>query len=118
MFRVTLTACVEGNPLKAWRGTTGEDDTEHIPDDVWEDQDRPFDTLDDAKAFIRGLHPQTSTHVKLWSDDDLIFDQDADVDHLEDAAPGTIPPHLVDSGFVTDDDVIEAPPLVARQETP
>lgn len=115
MFTVTLTGCVAGNPLKAWKGTTGEDDLEHVPDDVWEDQTHDFADLDAAKDFIRGLHPDTSTHVLLLADGVVIFDQDAGADHLDDAASGVTMPHLVDSGGGSEDAVPDAPPLLASQ---
>lgn len=115
MFTVTMIACVEGNPTKAWSGTTGEDDTEHVPDDVWEDQTHEFDSLDAAKDFIRGLHTQVTTHVKLYADGELIFDRDAGSDHLDDAAPGVPMPHEVDSGSGVRDQVVEDLPVMPRQ---
>lgn len=114
-YEVKLVACVEGNPTKAWSGTTGEHDTEHVPDDVWEDQTHTFDDLDAAKAFVRGLHPQVTTHVKLYADDELIFDQDAGADHLDDAAPGVAMPHTVDSGSGARGQVVEDLPVMPRQ---
>ena len=106
-YRVTLTACTAGNPLKAWRGGTD-------PDDVWEDQSRDFADLDAAKEFIRGLPEQTTTHVKLYADDELIFEQDADNDHLDTADAGVPMPHTVTSVNALDanDDIPEAPPLL------
>lgn len=65
MFKVTLTACIAGDPRKAWNGTTGETDTEHVPDDVWQDQSHDFDTLETAVEWIRGLDPRVTTHVVL-----------------------------------------------------
>src|SRR5215471_14519537 len=87
-FQVTGVFCVEGNPTKAWAGTTGEDDEEHVPDDVWEDQVHEFDNIDEAKSFIRGLHPQLTTHVQLEQDGEILCAMDAEGDHLDDAAPG------------------------------
>lgn len=119
-FRVTLVACVAGNPLKAWRGGTD-------PDDVWEDQTHLFADLDAAKAFIRGLPAETTTHVVLEAaigDGDAavwtpIFVQDADAAHL-DAANIDVPmPHTVDAGGPPEDDEVpEAPPLMAAQGDP
>lgn len=101
-YRVTGEFCVEGNPTKAWIGTTGEDDTEHVPDDVWQAQTHEFDDLDAAKEFVRGLHPQMSTHVAIESSEDgaeweMIFYQDSDADHLDDAAPGVPLPSAIDA---------------------
>lgn len=101
-YRVTGEFCVEGNPTKAWIGTTGEDDTEHVPDDVWQEQVHDFAGLDEAKDFIRGLHAQMSTHVALLASEDgveweTIFVQDSDADHLDDAAPGVPLPSSVDA---------------------
>lgn len=108
-FRVTLVACVDGNPLKAWRGDSD-------PDDVWEEQTYTFGDLETAKSFLRGLPEQTTTHVKLLVDGEPIFDQDAGADHLDAAEPGVPMPHTVDSDVATDDDEIaDAPPLVASQ---
>lgn len=88
-YQVTGVFCVEGNPTKAWNGTTGEDDDEHVPDDVWEEQFHDFDDLEAAKDFIRELHPQMSTHVALVTDDgEILVEMDAEGDHLDDAAPG------------------------------
>jgi hypothetical protein len=88
-YQVTGVFCVEGNPTKAWAGTTGDDDTEHVPDDVWEEQVHDFEDIDEAKDFIRGLHPQMSTHVVLQTDDgEVLVEMDAEGDHLDDAAPG------------------------------
>lgn len=116
MYQVTLTACTAGNPLQAWKGTTGEDDTEHVPNDVWEDLSFDFDDLDEAKAYVESLDPQMTTHVKIFSDDEQIHDQDASGDHLADAAPGVAMPHTVDTG--TDDDVVpEAPPAFSPPES-
>lgn len=127
MFRVTMVACVAGNPLKAWRG-----DSE--PNDVWEDQSHPFDDLDAAKDFVRTLPEQTTTHVRIESDhglepDDVvsqvledgwvvIFDQDASGDHLDAAAPDVPMPHRIDSVVLTDidDEEPEAPPLLPSQQ--
>lgn len=80
-FRVTLTACVAGNPLKAWFGTTGKDDKEHVPDDVWEDQEFSFATLEEAKLYIQDLPELTTTHVVLSVQEDggtwvTIFEKD------------------------------------------
>lgn len=94
-YRVTLTACVAGNPLKAWFGTTGPDDTEHVPNDVWQDFDLPFDDLDAAKGFIRGLHPDTSTHVVLYGTGDdgeqVLYRQDSGHDDLDEAGVDVVP---------------------------
>lgn len=110
MYTVTLDACVAGNPLKAWRGGTD-------PDDVWEVQSHNFDDLDAAKDFIRQLPEQTTTHVQLFADGGLIFDQDADADHLHDADAGVDMPHTVTSVNLLDrdDEVPEAPPLMNAQ---
>lgn len=132
-FRVNLDACVAGNPLKAWKvklpdGETTDDELapdREPPDDVWEAQTYPFTDLDAAKTFIRGLPEQTTTHVVLehLQDDDtweLIFNQDANGDHLDDAAPGVTPPYLIDSPLPFDDEINNevppAPPVLAPQE--
>jgi hypothetical protein len=92
-FQVTGVFCVEGNPTKAWAGTTGEDDDEHVPDDVWEDQVHEFDTLDGAKRFVQGLEPQMSTHITIVGEDgEVLIEMDAEGDHLDDAAPGVMRP--------------------------
>ncbi len=92
-FRVTGEFCIAGNPTKAWLGTTGEDDTEHVPDDVWQEQSHTFGTLDEAKDFIRGLNPTMSTHIALLdADGTTLVYMDSDADHLDEAAPGVIPP--------------------------
>lgn len=112
---VELEACVAGNPTKAWNGTTGEDDTVHVPDDVWESQTWPFDTLDAAKAYVRGLHPQITTHVRIVVDGEVVFDQDAGADHLDDAEPGVPMPHNVDSGSGVPTNVVEDLPVMPKQ---
>lgn len=110
-FTVTLTGCVAGNPLKAWRGSTGEADTEHVPDDVWQDLAPTFDTIDEAKGYILDLHFQTSTHVVLLDiDGSVLYNQDAG-DPLDVAASGVVPPSLIPPPL-SDDDVPPAPPLV------
>lgn len=92
-YSVTGTFCVEGNPTQAWSGTEGEDDTTHVPNDVWEDQTHDFgDDVEGAKDFIRGLEPQMTTHVALEADGEVICYMDSDADHLDDAAVGVIPP--------------------------
>lgn len=113
-FRVTLVACIAGNPRKAWRGGTE-------PDDVWEDQAHDFDDLGEAKSFVGSLPAETTTHVVLWHQADgtewtAIFDQDAGNDHLWDAAPGVPMPHTVDAGGPVDDEAIaKAPRLMPAQ---
>lgn len=108
-FRVDLIALVAGNPNKAWREGTE-------PDDVWEDQSHSFTSLEDAKDFIRSLPEAGTTHVKLFADDEQIFEQDAGADHLDDAAPGVEMPHTVDFGGPVDDSiVVEGPPLMPSQ---
>lgn len=146
-FRVTLTACVAGNQHKAWKRRLDEPrldeagqpinaaDTSQpdrapdreVPDDVWEEQTHEFDTLEAAKLFIRGLPEQTTTHVVLEylepgaeGEDGTyvpIFIQDASGDHLDDAAPGVTPPHLVDSELPFEglDDIPDAPPVLPSQ---
>ncbi len=98
-FRVTLIALTAGNPLKAWRD--GQE-----PDDVWEDQEYPFDDLDAAKDFIRSVTGDSTTHVKLFAGDELIYDQDAAAYELPDAAPGVVMAHTVDFGGPVDDSVV------------
>lgn len=112
-YRVTLTACVSGNPLKAWR-----DGTE--PDDVWQDQTHDFGGLDAAKAFIRGLHPDTSTHVVLESSEDNaawtpIYVQDFGEDDLDTAGPGEVPPSQAPPVPDAVDEIPAAPPLLPAQ---
>lgn len=116
MVRVELEACVAGNPLKAWKGTTGEDDTEHVPDDVWEHQSHEFDDLEEAKEFVLELPEQTTTHVTIFSEDEegefLLWEQDRDgdaLDSLEDTRPVEEVPD--DPNFVP-----EAPPLMEAQK--
>lgn len=135
-FRVTLEACVAGNPHKAWKkrlpaGELRDDEfapDREPPDDVWEQQTHDFTDLDDAKAFILGLPEETTTHVELeylapadepgadsvW---ETLFVQDAGADHLEDAAPGVVPPHLIDSALPFEglDEIAEAPPVLPSQ---
>lgn len=117
-IRVEMEACTAGNPLKAWKGTEGEHDTEHVPDDVWETKVYDFgDDLEAAKAYIRVLDAPLTTHVKLYADDALIFDQDAGADHLDDAAPDVEMPHTIDAGGPVEETVGEvgafAPPDAA-----
>ncbi len=63
--RVTLDACVEGNPRKGWRD--GEE-----PNDVWEAKVYDFADLDAAKAAVGALPDDDSmtTHVAIWATDD------------------------------------------------
>jgi hypothetical protein len=112
MYRVSLTACTAGNPHQAWRGTTGEDDTEHVPNDVWEDVAFDFADLDAAKAYVASLDPDMTTHVEISEvGGEVFFMQDADADHLDDAAPDVVMPHTIDAGGPVDDSVIpEEPP--------
>lgn len=101
MITVTLTACTSGNPLKGWSGTPDPETglLPEAPDDVWEDVSYDFgDDLDAAKEYVRGLHPQMVTHVKMLADGVVFFDQDAGADHLDDAAPDVVMPHTVDFG--------------------
>lgn len=118
-FTVELVACISGNPLKAWHGTTGDDDKVHVPDDEWQDQSHDFDDLDAAKSFIEGLPEQTTTHVVLVhhgdDGDEVLYRQDAGHDDLEAAAPGVVP--WSEQPVVTeqDDEVPDAPPLLPRQ---
>lgn len=90
MFEVNLIALTEGNPLKAWAGSTGPDDTEHVPDDVWQDQTHQFGTLEDAKAFVAGLHPDATTHVELSDESGVLYRQDAG-DDLDAVEAGVVP---------------------------
>jgi hypothetical protein len=80
VVKVNLVALVAGNPRKGWRGGTP-------PDDVWEDQAHTFDTLDAAKTFVAGLHPEATTHVTIYSADAdgefLLWEQDRDADALD-----------------------------------
>lgn len=126
MYRVTMEACIAGNPHKAWRvrlpaGEYRVDDPlapdREPPDDVWEDQSHDFDTIDAARDFIRGLPAETTTHVKLYADDELIYVQDADAEHLDHADAGVAMPHTITSANPLDEDdtVPDAPPLVAPQ---
>lgn len=131
-FRVTLVACVAGNPHKAWHSRLPADAPRNDdplapdrepPDDVWEDQTHDFGAdLDSAKAFIRTLPEATTTHVVLEHSADggdwaPIFVQDADSDHLDNAGPGVDMPHTIDSPlpFEDDSEFPEAPPLMPSQ---
>lgn len=142
-FRVTMVACVAGNPHKAWKvklpADQHRDDPDdlapdrELPDDVWEVQSHPFDTLDAAKQFVRILPEQTTTHVRIESDhavepddtdavvlDDgwvVIYDQDASLEHLDAAAPGVPMPHAITSPlpFDGDDEIADAPPVMPSQ---
>jgi len=113
-YTVTYTGCTAGNPLQAWHGTTSTDtveDTEHVPNDVWTDLSYDFpDDLDGAKAYVRGLPAQTTTHVQILADGTLIYDKDAAADELDDAAAGWTMPHTVDRGGPVDQSVIPPPP--------
>lgn len=149
MYRVTMEACVEGNPLKAWKTRLPEeerrvdgdgnpldpDDTapdREQPDDVWERQSHDFGSdLEAAKDFVRALPVETTTHVRIESghgvepgtdavitDDGwvVIFDQDADGDHLDAAGVDVAMPHRIDSKLPdVDESVPDAPALVSRQ---
>lgn len=125
MYRVTMEACIAGNPHKAWRvrlpaGETNDDalaPDREPPDDVWEKQEHSFDSIDAARDFIRGLPAETTTHVELYADDELIYVQDADADHLDNADAGVEMPHTITSANPLDEDdtVPDAPPLVAPQ---
>lgn len=126
-YRVTLDACVAGNPLKAWkvRLPAGQpldldpNDTapdREPPDDVWEAQTHDFAELDAAKAFIRSLPEPTTTHVRLFADGTLIFDQDADAEHLDAAGDDVLLPHLVDSALPDEpEEIPEAPAVLPSQ---
>jgi hypothetical protein len=109
-YSVTLTALVGGNPLKAWR-----DGSE--PDDVWEDQRHEFgDDLEAAKAFIRGLHPDASTHVVLLADETPIYVQDFGEDDLDTAGPDVVAPSQLPAVPPDVEDVTpEAPPAMPAQ---
>ena len=115
MFKVTLVACIEGNPFKAWHGSTGEDDTEHVPNDVWQDQSHDYADLAAAKEFIQGLHSEVTTHALLWDEDGetVLYNKDAG-DDLEAADSGVVPASLApleDTSVV----VPEAPTLMEAQ---
>lgn len=114
-YRVEYVGCVAGNPLQAWRGTTGETDTVHVPNDVWEDLSQDFgEDLDAAKAWIEAQHGQITTHIVLYHDDELLYNHDAG-DDLAAAEPGHVPLSLDEPK--TDEDVIEeVPPLHASQK--
>lgn len=121
-LRVTLEACVDGNPLKAWRDGTD-------PDDVWEPQTHDFDQLAAARSFIVGLHPQTSTHVELHvidgADTLVVYRQDAGDDltaveqllgNLDDVDLEQVKALLErEEAPLADAAVPAPPPLVARQ---
>lgn len=130
MFRVTMDACVAGNPLRAWKvrlpdGERRDDELapdREPPNDVWESQTHEFATLTEAKVFIRELPEATTTHVRLQHETDdegwvTTFDQDADGDHLDAAGPDVDMPHTVDSRlpFMEGDEIPDAPPLVPSQ---
>lgn len=107
MFVVTLTACVAGNPLKAWRGGTD-------PDDEWQDQRHEFDELADAKAFVGELHPDVTTHVELLGPDgEVLYRKDAG-DDLDAAEPG-VEPQSSETEKVTVETVPAAPPVMEAQ---
>ncbi len=133
MFRVTMEACVAGNPLKAWKVRLPEeerridgdgqpldpDDTapdREQPDDEWELQQHDFADLEAAKDFVRGLPVETTTHVRIEADGVVIFDQDADGDHLDAAGVDVEMPHTIDSRLPdVEETVPDAPPLVSSQ---
>lgn len=116
MYRVTLDALVEGNPLVAWAGSEGPDDTEHVPNDVWEAQTHDFADLDDAKAFIRSLHPEASTHVVLADESGTPFYvQDFGHDDLDAAHPDVVPPSQTPPVQPDEPPVIPDVPVMARQ---
>jgi len=110
--RVTLTACVAGNPLKAWRDGTD-------PDDVWQDQSHDFDDVEAAKAFVRGLHPDTTTHVVLYGTDDdgehVLYRKDHGEDDLDAAGVGVVPPSEQPPVPDDVDETPPAPPLMPAQ---
>lgn len=124
-YRVTMDACVAGNPGKAWRvklpaGETNPDPLaadREAPDDVWEYQEHAFDSIDEARAYVRSLPAETTTHVQIWADDELIYVQDADADWLDSADAGVPPRHTITSRnpLDEDDEVPPAPPLVPAQ---
>lgn len=127
-FTVTLDACVEGNQHNAWnrRLPDGEtSDYEHAPDrvppdDVWEAQVHGFDELDAAKDFVRSLPEDITTHVKLLAGDVVIYDQDADAEHLDAAGVDVEMPHTIDSALP--DEPVEipesSPPMPRQNPTP
>ena len=103
-LRVTLIACVAGNPLKAWRGGTP-------PNDVWEPKEVEFVDLVDAQTFVEGLPTETTTHVEIQVAEDTgwrtIFNQDAG----DDLALTTLDPPPPEVEPVPDDEIPAAPPL-------
>lgn len=117
-----MTACVAGNPLKAWAGGTE-------PDDEWEDQTHEFDDLEAAKAFITGLHHQTTTHVVLEHQDETtgewytVFNKDggtndigepAELDQVRTSTADERQALLAAAEPVNEIEV-EAPPTMPRQ---
>lgn len=119
MFQVKMIALVAGNPHKAWRGSTGLDDTEHVPDDVWEDQVYEFGSLDEAKSFVAGLPAESTTHVEIFDESGMmLFHQDGG-DVLDDVEEGTESPWKVGSSATEDAEeaVPEAPPVMPSQQS-
>lgn len=117
MFRVELTACVAGNPYKAWKGSTGPDDTVHVPDDVWEDQSHAFATVEEAVSFVRGLPEPTTTHVQIVDDAGLVlFHQDGgdDLDTVTADTESVWMTAVQDTGPV-EAKIPDAPPLMPSQ---
>lgn len=88
MFHVTMTALIAGDPRKAWHGSTGPDDVGHVPDDVWQDQDHPFDALADAIAFVGTLPEPSTTHVNITDDAGLVLYHQDGGDDLDATAEG------------------------------
>lgn len=124
-YRVTMEACVAGNPHKAWKvrlpaGETNDDPLapdREPPDDVWEEQTYEFGDVAAARDFIRQLPAESTTHVRMYADGELIYDQDADADWLDEADAGVEMRHTITSRNPLDDEdeIADAPPLVAKQ---
>jgi hypothetical protein len=103
MYKVTGEFCIEGNPTIAWSRVAPEPDENGLeqrlpPNDVWQAQVHEFGSLDEAKAFVKGLYEndpngQMFTHVAIENEEgEVLVHMDSDFDHLDDADDGVIPP--------------------------
>lgn len=121
-FRVTLVACVAGDPRKAWNGTSGPDDEVHVPDDEWESQEYSFDDLEEAKSFVSKLNDAVTTHVELSYDNGgewaVIYRKDEGDGTLEDAHVPTDDEIAAEERAAAAALPLEPLPLLPRQGTP
>lgn len=75
--RVTLIAMVAGTRAQdSLDGPPSETWLEASPTDEWQDQTHEFDTLDDAKAFVRDLDPRITTHVVIEAEGHEVYVKD------------------------------------------